>query len=419
MRILIGGDTFAPDINGSASFAKRIAVALAERGHTVEIVAPSPGAYNADHIEELDGTKLVVHRLYSWKWPPHPWLRFALPWRIVANSKRIIDGFEPDVVHFQSHIIVGTGLAPVAKERGIRLIGTNHTMPENIAQHVTILPPPMLRWLIRQQWKAATKVFALSDEITSPTQRSADYFERMTGLTGVHAISNGIQTRDYTPDFTPRTANRIVFVGRLDDEKHIDELISATALLDPALDVSVDIVGVGESRPRLEALARKLGVADRVLFRGKLSDEELRRTLTRGTVFAMPSRAELQCIAAMEAMATALPVVAANAMALPHLVHDGENGYLYEPGDVDAFAARLTDVLTAPPEKLEAMKRASLEIVAEHSLDHTVDVFERLYRGLPLEDPIKPSIEPSLETIPRDAEAGDDRPDSSDAAPTS
>jgi len=119
---------------------------------------------------------------------------------------------------------------------------------------------------------------------------------------------------------------------------------------------------------------------------GKLSDEDLRATLTRGTVFAMPSRAELQCIAAMEAMATALPVVAANAMALPHLVHEGENGHLYEPGDIDAFAVALTDVLTAKPARLDKMKKASLEIVAHHAMAHTLDVFEALYRNevLPL-----------------------------------
>jgi glycosyltransferase involved in cell wall biosynthesis len=124
-----------------------------------------------------------------------------------------------------------------------------------------------------------------------------------------------------------------------------------------------------------------------VHFLGKLSDDDLRATLTRGTVFAMPSRAELQCIAAMEAMATALPVVAANAMALPHLVHEGENGHLYEPGDVDALAAALTDVLTAEPARLDKMKNASLAIVAHHSMAHTLDVFEALYRGEPVTQP--------------------------------
>lgn len=64
---------------------------------------------------------------------------------------------------------------------------------------------------------------------------------------------------------------------------------------------------------------------------GYVDESYLRNALTRATVFAMPSIAELQSISTMEAMASGLPIVAADAMALPHLVHDGENGYLFEP----------------------------------------------------------------------------------------
>ncbi|MEP6842304.1 MAG: glycosyltransferase [Pseudolysinimonas sp.] len=381
MRILIGGDTFAPDLNGSATFAKRLSVGLAQRGHDVHVMAPAEAHKVGTFAETYDGQTLTVHRIYSWRWLPHPWLRFMLPWRVKANAKRVITAAHPDAIHFQSHIVVGSGLAPVGKARGIRLIGTNHTMPENVLQHVTIFPQPMLDWLARVQWNSARKIFKLADRITSPTQNSADYFTKMTGLDDVVAISNGIDTSAYTPDFNRQADNRIVYVGRLDEEKHIDELISAAAKIDPKLDVQVDIVGGGEMKQKLRDLAKSLGVTDRIQFLGKLSDEELRATLTRGTVFAMPSRAELQCIAAMEAMATALPVVAANAMALPHLVHEGENGHLYEPGDIDGFAAALTDVLTATPARLDQMKKASLAVVAHHDMGHTLDVFEALYRG--------------------------------------
>lgn len=385
---MLGGDTFAPDINGSASFAKRLAVVLTNRGHEVHMVAPSPDGPGRSGLEEHDGVEFMVHRLTSWRWYPHPWLRFALPWRAKPNGRRLIEKYQPDVVHFQSHIIIGGGLAPAAKAKGIRLIGTNHTMAENIAQHVTIFPPPLLRWLIRTQWKAARDVYALADEVTTPTKRSSDYFMEMTGLTGVHSISNGIDAANYRPSFEPRTENRIVFVGRLDEEKCIHELVQAFALLDADLDAKLDIVGNGEDLHRLERLARDLKVTDRVIFHGKISDEKLRDILTSGAVFAMPSRAELQCIAAMEAMSSALPVVAANAMALPHLVHPGENGYLYEPGDIASFAAHLTSVLTASPDEYTAMKKASQRIVAKHDLQATVDIFEALYRGEPVTDPV-------------------------------
>jgi glycosyltransferase involved in cell wall biosynthesis len=398
MRILIGCDTFDPDINGAASFTRRLAVALVERGHDVHVMAPAPDRWHGTRREVHDGVEMTVHRIYSWPWPPHPWFRYVLPWRSKAHGRRIIDLVRPDVVHFQSHIVIGRGLAIAAKKRGIRVIGTNHTMPENVVQHVTILPPFANRWLVRAQWRSARKIFSLAEAVTSPTRRSADYFEQMTGLSGVHAVSNGIDVDDYASDFSPRTENRIAYVGRLDEEKHIDELIAATARLDPDLDVHVDIVGGGEQREKLEKLAAARGVADRVQFHGKASDEVLRQVLIRGSVFAMPSRAELQCIAAMEAMASALPIVAANAMALPHLVRPGENGYLYEPGDIDGFAQHLTTVLTASPEVYEGMKRASQRIVAPHDLQRVIDVFEALYRGERIVDPTtEPASAPTEE----------------------
>ncbi len=102
----------------------------------------------------------------------------------------------------------------------------------------------------------------------------------------------------------------------------------------------------------------------------------------------MPSRAELQSIATMEAMASGLPVVGANAMALPHLIHDGENGYLYEPGDVQGFAERLERIFTMPHDELLELKRESLRIVSGHDITRTLETFEALYRGEEVDDPI-------------------------------
>ncbi|TPW70824.1 glycosyltransferase [Schumannella sp. 10F1B-5-1] len=390
LRVIVGADTFPPDINGSATFARQLAAGLKRRGHDVHVFAPSPDNGWGLRQEEHGGVTLPVHRLLSWRWFPHPWLRFALPWRVLANARRVIAEVQPDVVHFQSHIVVGRGLAPAAREKGIRLVGTNHTMPENITQHVHFLPPPMLRWLVRLQWASAGKWFGLADAVTAPTQRSADYFDKHTGLHDTVAISNGIALSKYTADLGPRDENLIVFLGRLDDEKKIDELVKAVAKLDPALDAKAVIMGDGDQKAKLAALIQELGLQDRVRLAGKVSYDELRATLTRAKVFAMPSVAELQSITTLEAMASGQPIVAANAMALPHLVDEGVNGYLFEPGDIDGFAARLTDVLTAPEEKLRAMREASLRLSAVHDVEHTLDIFEALYRG----EPLPPAPEP-------------------------
>ena len=111
LKVLIGVDTFAPDVNGAARFAERLAAGLVQRGHEVHVMGPSAGRRHGTWIEEHEGQRMIMHRLYSWRWPPHPWLRFAMPWTIKRNSARVLDEVRPDAVHFQSPVIVGRGLA--------------------------------------------------------------------------------------------------------------------------------------------------------------------------------------------------------------------------------------------------------------------------------------------------------------------
>ena len=386
--MLLAADTFAPEINGSAMFVQRLAAGLVERGHDVHIAAPSySNRKTGAQIEEYEGQKMTVHRIYSWRWYPHPWLRFALPWRIKQNSAKILDLVKPDVAHFQSHIVIGRGMTIEGVKRGVRLIGTNHFMPENLLEYTLIIPPFLREWAIKKAWGAADRSFGRAERVTTPTQRAADYLEANTSVKNVLAISCGIDAHNYTPNLEPRTDNLIVFLGRMVDEKQIDKLIRAFAKLDPALGAKLELVGGGEQEPRLRALATSLGVVGNVKFTGYVDETYLRNALTRATVFAMPSIAELQSISTMEAMASGLPIVAANAMALPHLVHDGENGFLFEPGNVDEFAEKLTRVLTMPEPELLELKKASLRLIEAHDIQRTLDTFESLYRGEPVEGP--------------------------------
>jgi glycosyltransferase involved in cell wall biosynthesis len=393
LTIVIGADTFAPEINGSATFSASLAGGLARRGHTVHVVAPAAGRrQNGTFQEEHGGELVTVHRLWSWRYRPHPWLRFALPWRIQANSARILDEVKPDVVHFQSNIVVGRGLSKQALKRKIRLIATNHVMPENLLEF-SLVPRFLQIMVVKWSWWDANRVYGRAEAMTSPTRRAADLVEAHTDIRGVLAISCGLDASQYTPNFAPRTENLIMFVGRVTGEKQIDKLVKAFALLDPALNARLEIVGGGELEDDLKQLAEQLGILDRVQFDSYVTTEFLREALTRATVFGMPSIAELQSIATMEALASGLPVVAANAMALPHLVHDGKNGYLFEPGDVEEFAARLTDVLTMPEDKLQEFKHESLKIVEAHDINRTISTFEELYRGHKV---VEPLIEESL-----------------------
>ncbi len=387
LRILIGADTFPPDVNGAANFGSRLAAGLTERGHVVHVEAPAFNRTHGTFLEKHDGAEFVVHRLFSLRWYPHDWLRFAMPWRSQANAARILDEVKPDVVHIQSHIVVGRGLARQAVKRGIRVIGTNHFMPENMIDH-TRLPHFARAWAIRMAWKDASATFALCEAVTSPSRKAADFLETETNLDHVHAISCGIDAALYRPNFERSAENRIIFVGRVSGEKHIEVLLRAMVVIDPSLDAKLEIVGGGDQMNQLKQMARDLGIQDRVTFTGYVTDEQLREALTRSTVFAMPSIAELQSIATMEAMASALPIVAANAMALPHLVHEGENGYLFEPGSSQDLADKLSRVLRLPDAELRHMKEASLRYIAAHDIQRTLSIFESLYRGETVTDPV-------------------------------
>nr|WP_208379814.1 glycosyltransferase [Microbacterium endophyticum] len=384
MTVLIGADTFWPDVNGAARFAERLAAGLTARGHDVHVMAPSlTHAKHGAFREVIEGEEMTIHRLPSWRYYPHDWLRFVPPGRSPQHARRILDEIKPDVVHIQSHILIGRGLTREARKRGIPVIATNHVMPENILDFTT-LPAKLDEIVVNLAWKDAERTLRMARAVTTPTRNAANFLESAIDISGVIPVSCGIDRTNYTPDLTPRDANRVLFVGRLTTEKKIDVVLRAIARIDPALDVSFDIVGGGDQRKNLEALAGELGIAERVHFHGHTSEDELRHILSRASVFAIASIAELQSIATMEAMASGLPIVAANAVALPHLVHDGENGYLFEPGSVDELAARLTDVLTAEPEERLRMQQASLDGVVVHDINRTLDTFEALYRGQPL-----------------------------------
>lgn len=384
LKILLGCDTFAPDINGAARFAERLAAGLVQRGHDVHVVAPNQAYRRAQpRTEVIEGEPMTLHRLPSVRWAPHDWLRFVWPWRSKFYARQVLDSVQPDIVHIQSHILIGRGLARIAHERGIPVIATNHVMAENIIDH-SMFPNFVDEMILKWAWGDAKRTFDLTRAVTTPTRRAADFLEKTVEVQGVIPISCGIDRAQYSPVIAPRDKNRIIFVGRLTAEKQVEVILKAMTKLDPALNATFDIVGGGDQRKQLENLSVQLGLADRVTFHGRTSDEELRALLSRASLFVIASIAELQSIATMEAMASALPIVAADAVALPHLVHDGENGYLFEPGNADELAARLTDVFTASPEAYEQMQRASLDGVAIHDINRTLDTFEALYRDEPL-----------------------------------
>lgn len=384
LRIVLGADTFPPDINGASRFAAGLAAGLAGRGHDVHVLCPA--TTDRSTVESVGS--VTLHRVSSRLTPFHGTFRICPPWTALSAATALLDEVRPDVVHVQAHFLLGRGLVRAAAQRGVPVIATNHFMPENLFGHGRI--PCRLRVAAgRLGWWDLRRVFAAARTVTAPTP-SAVRLLAQHGVPGAVAVSCGLDIARFQ---RPRaavfaapedvSARRILFVGRLDEEKRVDDLLRAVAFLcrqvaDRDLDIRLEIVGDGSCRIAWEQLATRLGVREQVVFHGFVAEDALVDAYARCEVFCMPGIAELQSLATMEAMAAGKPIIAADAMALPHLVQPGRNGWLYPPGDVPALAGHLLHLLTEPDGRAR-MGAASRRLIAEHTVDRTLDTFESLY----------------------------------------
>jgi glycosyltransferase involved in cell wall biosynthesis len=371
LRVLIAVETYPPDVNGAARFAERLAGGLAGRGHDVHVVAPSPSGPPSKVVH--DG--VTVHGVRSHSYFMRPDFQVCMPWEVAPATAAVLEEIDPDVVHTQAHMVLGRYMVKAAARTGRPLVATNHFMPENLAAHAPV-PRVLQRLGYRIAWKDLGRIFGMADVVTAPTPRAVELLQRSAGLTEAFPVSCGIDADRYRRDPEPDVPN-VLFVGRMDQEKRVDELIRAVAALPfPAV---LDLIGDGPERGAWTTLVEELGIADRVRFHGFVPEEELVAAYASAAVFCMPGIAELQSLVTLEAMASGTPVIAADAMALPHLVRPGRNGWLYRPGDVGELTARLTTLLGDAALR-RRMGAASRELVGEHAIGATLDRFEGIYR---------------------------------------
>jgi len=203
------------------------------------------------------------------------------------------------------------------------------------------------------------------------------------------AISNGIDLKKFSPGKRdehlrqrfdlPEGRPLALHVNRLSYEKRVDVLLDAAAKM--SSNGFIAIVGSGPAEAELRAQAGRLNLGDRVKFLGFVRDADLLGLRRLSDVFVIPSEADLQSLATMEAMACGLPVIAANSYALPELAHHEENGFVFEPGNSDELASYL-DTLLADPALRAQMGAKSLEIIAKHDRTQVLDQWESLYHRL-------------------------------------
>ena len=386
MKILIASDLHYPTINGVATFARNLARGLADHGHEVLVIAPSQ---TGKKCKEVDGNHVIV-RTFSVPFPFYQ--NFKISLNPTREVKKIIDDFDPDVIHIQMLMGIGQAAMKIGNKYGIPIVSTNHAMPENLMDNLRLLAPfsRPINYMIKAY---GARFHSKADFVTLPTQSAIDMFGAGDKIDVPMApVSNGIDLGRFTvgqaPDelykkFELPTDRPIIsYIGRLDAEKHLPVLLRAFVRVKSVLPhVHLLIVGDGTERTNLQSLARELGISHDTTFAGRVSDEDLVDLHKVGTVFCMPSPAELQSIATLEAMASGQPVVAVDAGALKELCQHERNGYLTEQDDDETIADGLVAILSDDALRQE-MSRESLAIATTHDLQTTLKRFEEIYSGL-------------------------------------
>lgn len=314
------------DRGGPVSHVLDLAPRVAALGHEVDVVCGTDAS--AGRFRELGLAAVSVPVRSKFDAPGAVRLARAVPRGGVVHSHDRRAGLFARVA---------------ARGRGASVVHTYHGLPEEIA--VSVGRPPEAPaetqlagargvWLEHGYFRVEAALARLGRVIT-PSRAMADFLETR-GLPSdrLHVVPSGVEvrSRQAMPRHSPF---RISVLANLEPWKGVDLAVDACATLD--LPYHLDVFGDGSQRSALEDRAARLGVA--ATFHGHVGDA--RDRLRSTDLVVVPSRAENLPIVILEAMATALPVVATHVGGVPELVADGATGRVVAPDDAAALAAAI------------------------------------------------------------------------------
>ncbi|HHX44453.1 MAG TPA: glycosyltransferase family 4 protein [Chloroflexi bacterium] len=384
MKILMASHGYPPTVSGVTLVVQKLARAMVARGHGVTVVTASDRG--EPYEAEDEGVRLVrvsSHDNPFWSEAPIP-----------VVSRKTLDGivetFEPDVLHIHDAALLALQFLRLSRRIEAPLVASCYYVPRFVTRYLGgEITEDVVEAAI---WAYSVWLLNQCDRVVFATRAHRDFFQDQGLKAPTALISNGLDIHRYRPAdgadegiearYALPAGPRILFVSRLARDKAIDVLIRAM----PAVRAEVPtacllLVGRGDYRPALEQLVEALGLEEAVRFLGFVPEDDMPALYRACACFAIASTYEVQSLPTLQALATGLPVVAADAVALPEIVKDGVNGYLTPPGDHEAVAEAIVRILT-DPERAAAMAREGLAIVQPHAEEHTFDLYEELYCSL-------------------------------------
>ncbi len=371
MRILQIGKFYPPAKGGMETVLELISTGLLARGHAVRTVCAATEARSSETRlgpAEADGRLVLCARLGTLASQP---LTFGLP----GTLRRVVDDFSPDLVmlHWPNPLAaLALRWVRARLPRRTRLTVWYHADITRQRFGAAVLGP-----LLRDLLDRADGIAVSTGSLRERSPRLASRADKVRVIPfGIDAAAWDLETR--------AGEGALLFVGRLVYYKGLDLLLDAASLV-PGL--RLEIVGDGPFRGRLRRRIEEDGLADRVRMHGELDDDDLRRVMAGCGGLVLPSlaRSETFGLVQIEAMAAGLPVVSTQ---LPTGVAEvnvhGETGLIVPPGDVEALAAALREIV-GDPARARAMGEAGRRRVAEHfdhrrMVDALADWYEELLR---------------------------------------
>ena len=373
-------DPIGENKSGVVMSTIRFAKLLKERGHNVIFIGAS-----------LKGHRTHGHHegIKTYRFRSIPLVRsdgWALALPTVRELKKIFKKESIDVVHIILPMTGSVMAIKAARALNIKIVAHSHSQPENLFMDV----PRFLQPTMHNLWNSyLTWTYGKAESLIYPSEMARSLLDKLSKKKQIsHVISNGINTREFRPmpvgDFyerynIPQNAVKLLFVGRLFPEKSIDTLIEATAhIIKGHPNTHIMIVGGGILKSKLEKLARSVGVEKHITFLGLVSEEDKIFAYNACDIFVLPSLAELEGMAVLEAKACGKPIIISDSkMSASRFFVDG-NGYLFEtknPKDLAEKALRL--ILDEDLRK--KMGQVSLEKSKNYDIQISADKLEDVY----------------------------------------
>lgn len=371
MRI---GITCYPTYGGSGAVATELGLELARRGHDVHFISYASPFRLRGFTERVS-----FHEVVPTNYPLFEHLPYALALTVKQHEVAQRERLDLLHVHYAIPHATSAWLAKqmMSEERDLKVVTTLH------GTDITLVgQDPSYFTITKFSIEQSDRVTAVSEFLRAETYRAF-------GCVGcdVQVIPNFVSPVEYYPAsdgraraaLAPRDHAVLMHVSNFRPVKRLRDVIHIFAGVRRALPATLVLAGDGPDRDATEQEADRLGLRPDVRFIGKV--ENVADLLRGGDLFLLPSETESFGLAALEAMACGLPVVATRVGGLPELVVDGECGVLGAPGDVDGMTARAVDILR-DRERHAAMRAAALRRAADFSADRLVPRYEQLYEDV-------------------------------------